>query len=449
MEDMASTSARWSSGTGFALAALGSAVGLGNIWRFPYVMGEYGGGAFLVAYLVAVLVLGWPLLMAEIAIGRQTHADGVAAYARLAPGRPWRWTGWLGVAACVVILAYYPVIAGWVGQYLVLALQDGLAVPEGVTQAARFQAMVLDGPASVGAGLAVLLVSVLIVGAGVSSGIERSSKVLMPLFAVLLLGLAAYSLSLPGASDALAFIFRPEWAALAKPVTWLVACGQALFSIGLAMGILVVYGSYLDDGAPVPRLTLALVIGDTLVALLASLTIFPAVFAMGMAPAQGPGLAFVTLPEVFARMPGGAIAGMVFFLLLLIAALTSVVSLLEVPVSLLVARRAWSRRKAVGVTALAGALVIIPVALGEDWSWLQHAGWPTPLSMADTLSSLVLLPVSAIGIALVVGWQWRQDEAASAAGLRSGWVSKGWRVAMRWLVPGLLIVVLVTGLLGR
>ncbi len=441
-------SARWSSGTGFALAALGSAVGLGNIWRFPYVMGEYGGGAFLVAYLVAVAVLGWPLVMAEIAIGRSTHADGVAAYERLAPSRPWRWAGWLGVSACVMILAYYPVVAGWVGQYLVLALQDGLAVSEGVTQAARFQVMVADGPASVGAGLAVLLVSALIVGAGVSSGIERSSKVLMPLFAVLLLGLAAYSLSLPGASEALAFIFRPEWAALAKPVTWLVACGQALFSIGLAMGILVVYGSYLDDGAAVPGLTLALVIGDTLVALLASLAIFPAVFAMGMAPAQGPGLAFVTLPEVFAHMPGGTLAGVVFFLLLLIAALTSVVSLLEVPVSLLVARRAWGRHKAVVVTALVGVLIIIPVALGEGWSWLQHAGWQTPLSVADTVSSLVLLPLSAISIALVVGWRWRADAAGRVAGLPEGMASTLWWLSLRWLVPVLLAIILVTGVFG-
>lgn len=446
---MASTSVRWSSRTGFALAALGSAVGLGNIWRFPYVMGEHGGGAFLVAYLVAVLVLGWPLLMAEIAIGRHTHADGVAAYARLAPARPWRWAGWLGVAACVMILAYYPVIAGWVGQYLLLALQGAMAVPEGVTQASRFQGLVQDGVLSVGSSLAVLLLSVLIVGAGVSAGIERSSKILMPLFAALLLGLAAYSLSLPGATHALEFVFRPEWEALARPVTWLAAFGQALFSIGLAMGILVVYGSYLDDAAPVPRLTLALVVGDTLVALLASLIIFPAVFAMGMAPAQGPGLAFVTLPEVFARMPGGALAGVVFFLLLLIAALTSVVSLLEVPVSLLVSQRAWSRRKAVGVTGIVTMLAVMPVALGEAVSSLQFAGGMTLLSLADMLSSQVVLPLSAIGIALVVGWCWRRESAGLAAGLNDVRGRQLWWLVLRWVVPLALAIVLVTGLLPR
>lgn len=439
--------ARWGSSLGFALAVLGSAIGLGNIWRFPYVMGEHGGAAFLLVYLLVVFILGLPALLAEFAAGFRAHADGLTAYATIAPRRPWRWTGWLGVAAAIVILMYYPVVTGWVAQHLWLSLLGDIATP-GATGDARFVALTRDTAGVLLAQGLVLLMASLIVGAGVVAGIERTCKVLMPLFAVLLVGLAIYGLTLPGAGKGVDFLFRADWAAVLEPTTWLVALGQALFTVGIGMGVMVTYGAYLSDSRALPRTGLAVVAGDTLVGLVACLIIFPAVFSLGMEPAQGPGLAFVILPEVFERMPGGHVAAVAFFLLLLIAALASTVSLLEVPVSVFISRYGWSRRRAALVTGVAIFLMGMPVALGEGTAWLKPDGWPTLLDIADQFSSYVLLPLSAIGIALVVGWQWQENDAANAAGLQEGMVRKSWWLAMRWLVPLLLVVVLVTGLLG-
>lgn len=441
------SSARWGSSLGFALAVLGSAIGLGNIWRFPYVMGEHGGAAFLLVYLLVVFILGLPVLLAEFAAGYRAHADGLTAYATIAPRKPWRWAGWLGVAAAVVILMYYPVVTGWVAQHLWLSLLGDIATPDAAGDA-RFVALTQDAVGVLLAQALVLLVASAIVGAGVVAGIERTCKVLMPLFAILLVGLAAYGLTLPGAGKGVDFLFRADWAAVLEPATWLVALGQALFTVGIGMGVMVTYGAYLSDSRALPRTGLAVVAGDTLVGLVACLIIFPAVFSLGLEPAQGPGLAFVILPEVFERMPGGHIAAVAFFLLLLIAALASTVSLLEVPVSVFISRYGWSRRRAALVTGIAVFLMGVPVALGEGTEWLKPDGWPTLLDVADRFSSYVLLPLSAIGIALVVGWQWRASEAADAAGLRTPGMRALWWFAMRWLVPVLLIVVLVTGLRG-
>lgn len=440
-------SARWASGVGFGLAVLGSAVGLGNIWRFPYVAGENGGAAFLLVYLIVVSVLGWPLLLAEIGVGYHTHADSIDAYARVTPKRPWRWAGWLGVAAAVVILMYYPVVTAWVVQYLWLALQGDLATPGGLAQGARFDALTHDGISVLMAQALVLVMATGIVAAGVVKGIEQTSKLLMPLFALLLLGLVIYGLTLPGAVKGLEFMFRADWDYVLRPQTWLVALGQALFSVGIGMGVLVTYGAYLPDSRSLPRIGLGVIAGDTFVGMLACLIIFPALFSLGLAPAQGPGLAFVILPEVFVRMPGGQVAAVAFFVLLLIAALTSIVSLLEVPIALLMARRGWRRGPA---TLLIGGLVFltgVPVALGEGMALLQREGMPTLLGLTDQLSSYILLPLSALAIALVAGWQWREKEACDAAGLQSVALRSLWWSAMRWLVPMLLGLVLVSGLL--
>lgn len=440
-------SARWGSSLGFALAVLGSAIGLGNIWRFPYVMGEHGGAAFLVVYLLVVFILGLPVLLAEFAAGFRSHADGLTAYASIAPRLPWRGTGWLGVAAAVVILMYYPVVTGWVAQHLWLSVLGDIATPDAAGDA-RFVALTQDAVGVLLAQAVVLLVASVIVGAGVVAGIERTCKVLMPLFAVLLVGLAAYGLTLPGADKGVDFLFRADWSAVLEPATWLVALGQALFTVGIGMGVMVTYGAYLSDSRALPRTGLSVVAGDTLVGLVACLIIFPAVFSLGMEPAQGPGLAFVILPEVFERMPGGHVAAVAFFLLLLIAAMASTVSLLEVPVSVFISRYGWSRHRAALVTGIAIFLMGMPVALGEGTEWLKPDGWPTLLDIADRFSSYVLLPLSAIGIALVVGWQWQETEAADAAGLRTPRMRALWWFTMRWIVPVLLAVVLVTGLLG-
>lgn len=431
---------------GFGLAVLGSAIGLGNIWRFPYVMGEHGGAAFLLVYLLVVLLMGLPLLLGEFAAGYHTHADGVGAYEKITPERPWRWAGWLGVAAAVVILMYYPVVTAWVAQYLWLALTGDMSVPAGAAQGARFVALTHDGLSVLLAQALVLGIATVIVAAGVVSGIERTCKVLMPLFAVLLVGLAIYGLSLPGAQQGVDFMFQADWSAVLRPETWLVALGQALFTVGIGMGVMVTYGAYLPDSHALPRIGFTVIAGDTFVGLLACLIIFPAVFSLGLAPAQGPGLAFVILPEVFERMPGGNVAAVAFFLLLLIAALASMVSLLEVPIAVLMSRRSWRRLPAALLTGSVAFLVSVPMALGEGTAWLQFDGMPTLFDMADRFASYVLLPLSALAIALVVGWRWQENVACDAAGVQGSAARRLWWRAIRWLVPVLLVIVLVSGL---
>lgn len=246
--------AQWTSGYGFLLAALGASVGLGNIRRFSYVAGENGGGAFVIVYLAAALALGWPLLLAELAIGRSTRRDAVSAFARIAAGRPWRWAGWIGVLACIAILSYYPVVAGWVANYLWRYLRGSAAPASPDGYAAQFHSVISDPVQALFFHALVLAATVAIVAAGVERGIERACSVLMPIFVLLLVLLAGYGLSSDGASQALSLLFLPDWGALRRPETYLAAIGQAFFSIGLGMGVMVTYGAYVPARESLPRL---------------------------------------------------------------------------------------------------------------------------------------------------------------------------------------------------
>jgi len=436
---------QWSSSIGFVLAALGSAVGLGNIWRFSYVVGENGGGAFILVYLIAVIGLGLPLLIAELAIGQRARANSVDAFQRISSGRPWRWAGWLGVAASLAILSYYPVVAGWVTRYLWTYSIEGID-GSGPGFTAYFDAVIADPFQALLWLGAVLLVAASIVAAGVERGIELASRVLMPLFAILVVLLAGYGLSLPGASQALTFLFAPDWGALLEPKTYLVAIGQAFFSIGLAMGILVTYGSYLAKAERLPRAALVIAAGDTLIALVAGVMIFPAVFTYGLDPAHGPTLAFVVLPEVFAAMPAGRWIATAFFLLLFVAALTSVIALLEVPVSLMMARWGWPRSAAAIAAAAVGFAIGIPSALGYGIlrdAFLRSA---PPLDLIDHFASNVLLPLSGIAIALFVGWGWPAADALQSSGLVGRRLRWMWIWLLRVVIPGIIALVMLRGL---
>jgi len=432
---------QWTSGYGFLLAALGAAVGLGNIWRFSYVVGENGGGAFVIVYLAAVLGLGLPLLIAELAIGRSTRTDAVSAFARISAARPWRWAGWIGVIACISILSYYPVVAGWVVNYLWRYLHGSAAVSGPAGYAAQFQSVIADPLQALFFFAFVMVATVAIVAAGVERGIERACTVLMPVFALLLVLLAGYGLSLDGAGRALSFLFTPDWEALRRPATYLAAIGQAFFSIGLGMGVLITYGAYVPAHENLPRAAVFLVLGDTLIALLAGLMIFPAVFTYGVDPAQGPTLAFAALPEVFQVMPGGRWIATAFFLLLFIAALTSSVALLEVPVAWVIAR--WQRhrgRAALLVGAIALALGV-PVSLGYGVLAPAEAGAAALLDRIDHFSSNILLPVSGIAVALVAGWAWHADAARRAADCSAGIGGLAWLWSLRITLP--LVIALV------
>ena len=438
---------QWQSRRGFLLAAVGSAVGLGDIWRFPYVTGENGGGAFLLVYLLIVLLVGVPLLLGEFALGRRMQSESATAVARLVPASRWRHAGVIGVVAAGLILAYYAVIAGWVFKYTALYFSSPAMTLASGGFAGHFQAHVARPLEPLAWQLLGMALTTAVIAQGVEKGIEKISLWLMPLLALLLIGLALHSATLPGFGQGLHFLFQPDWSALARPGLYVAAMGQAFFSIGLAMGVMVTYGSYQPATRPLPAATVTIALGDTLFGVIAGLVIFPAVFSFGLDPAQGTGLIFAVLPTVFAQMPGGGVIGAAFFLLLSIAALTSMVSLLEVPVAYAMQRWAWSRQRA---SLRLGALLFalgIPASLGFG----ALAGLPLPggrniLDVMDYVSLELLLPLNGILLAVLLGWLWPRHEALQAADLQPDALGRAWHFSLRYLVPLLVGVVLLGSL---
>lgn len=440
----------WGSRAGFVLAMLGSAIGLGNIWRFPYLAGSTGGGAFLVAYLVTLGLVCVPLLVAETAIGQTAQRGPLAAFALIRPRVSSRLLGWLSVLAAFVGLTYYAVLTGWVLKYLTLfigsAFGSRLAAGDHWSDAfARFVAQPVE---PVAWQLAAMAIAAAFVALGVRRGIESLSRIAMPLLLLLLVTLAAYSLTLPGAAAGLSFLFRPDWAQLGEPRVWLAALGQGLYSVGLASGTVIAFGSYLRAGQPIAAASLKVVAGDTAVSLLAGIVVFPAVFTLAIAPTEGPTLAFVTLPELFERIPAGALVGVAFFSLLAVAATTSAVAILEVPVAALMQARGVPRRWATLLVAAVAFAAGLPSALGYGLlAGLRvplgtRSGGLPPLDAVDALLSNLLLPANGVLIAIFVGWLWPARGAMAASGLGDGVLGRVWLAAMRWVVPILIALVL-------
>lgn len=453
---------QWASHTGFVLATIGSAVGLGNIWRFSYVAGENGGGAFLVLYALAVLLIGAPLILAELAMGRRAQADAVSAFERLVPGTKWRHAGLLFVIGTVLILGYYAVIAGWALRYFVGAATGALWQEAASGFGSFFEGFIAD-PAEPVFWQATMLAATMAVSlGGVRRGIEAANRVLMPALALILLGLALFAVTRPGSAAGIGFLLAPDWSVLGDPGVYLAALGQAFFSLGVGMAIFITYGGYMRQGRGPgggprqgPRLPAsvgAIVAGDTLFAITAGLAIFPIVFAHGVDPASGPELAFITLPQVFLEMPGGAIAGIVFFGLLAAAALTSMLSIMEVPAAFLVARAGIKRRGAVLAVGGASFLVGLPAALSYGLlGGTTIAGRPI-LDAMDALASGWLLPAGGLAIALFVGWVWgrRRGEAAlGEADIRSPTLARLWLWLLRTAVPAVILLILIRGAVGE
>ena len=356
---------QWSSRMGFIMAAAGSAIGLGNIWRFPYTAGEGGGGIFVLLYLFFVFAIGIPVMLAELSVGRNTQRNPVGAFKALVPGSWWPALGGLGVATGFGILAFYAVIAGWTLGYLFKAITGGLGA---ATSAAASGAMFTELVSS--PGIAILLtgifivLTVLVVRGGISGGIERSTKVLMPVLFVVLILLAIRSLTLPNGMEGLKYLLAPDFSKMSFSVA-MSALGQALFSLSLGMGAMITYGSYFPKDANLWQSGIIVAFFDTLIAILAGLIIFPALFYQNIDPQGGPGLVFVTLPTIFNAMPAGQLFGIGFFFLLSIAALTSTISLLEVVVSYFVDDRGWSREKAVWILGGICFVLAVPSALSQ------------------------------------------------------------------------------------
>jgi len=344
---------QWGSSLGFIMAAAGSAVGLGNIWRFPYLAGENGGGAFVFVYLCCVLLIGLPLLFNEVAIGRLTGKNPIGAMQAERPRSWWVINGIFCVAVCFFVLSYYGVIAGWTIGYIFSSLSDTPMDFETFAANPMYVIPLLG---------VFMVMTILIILGGISGGIEKAVKVLMPALLLILLVLVVRSVTLDGAQEGLEFYLIPDFSKINGDVV-LIALGQAFFSLSVGWGLMVTYGSYLPKRTNLVSAGTWVAFADTFVAFLGGLLIFPAVFAFGKNPAEGPALVFKVLPEIFAQMPLGSIVGAFFFLLLMIAALTSSISMLEVPVSYLIDNKKWNRKKAAWIVGILAFVVGIPSAL--------------------------------------------------------------------------------------
>jgi neurotransmitter:Na+ symporter, NSS family len=433
----------WTSSRGFVLATIGAAVGLGNIWRFSYIAGENGGGAFLIVYLVSVLLVGAPIVIAELALGRRSIGDTVAAYARTSVASRWRLAGWFTIGGSFLILSYYAVIAGWALKYFVGAVTGQLWHAAAGGYGAYFESFIGDPGESVSWQAVILAIAMVVVAAGVRRGIEAVNRVLLPLLAVLVVMLAAYAATLPGAAAGWRFLFLPDWSVLLRGEILVAALGQAFFSIGLGMAIYITYGSYMHKSTNVPRAAAAIVVGDTLFAIVAGLAIFPAVFAFGMDPQAGPQLAFITLPQVFLAMPGGIIVGVIFFGLLVSAALTSMIALLEVPVATVVFRTRLRRR---GAVIAIGACVFafgLPSALSYGILVDYQPGGRAILDFVDQTIANYFLPLAGIATCVYVGWHWQREEALDASGLENAVLRAAWLWLLRIIAPVMILLVLM------
>lgn len=416
---------------GFVLASMGSAVGLGNVWRFPYIAGQYGGAAFILLYIACVLAVGVPLLLAEFLIGRKTQRNPVGAFRTLRPGSPWVFTGWLGVFAGFVILSYYGVVAGWVLHYVYLSASNAFVgtSPEQITD--LFTRLSSNRWLQIFWLMIFMLLTIGVVSRGISRGIEAGNKIMMPLLFALLLGLLFYALQTPGAISGVDFLLRPEWEKLGR-IAVLEALGQALFSLSLGMGAMITYGSYLSRDTSLVRCSFFVAIGDTSVAILAGFVVFPIVFSFGLEPSAGPGLIFQTLPIAFAQLPGGYWVALAFFVLLSFAALTSAISLLEVACAYFIDEQRWSRQRSSWTLGSAIFLLGVPSALGGEF-----------LGFMDSLATNYLLPIGALLIAVFTGWGLGRDERraefthADAAGFRF----TGWAFLIRFVTPVALVLI--------
>ena len=441
--------AQWSSKMTFVLAAAGSAVGLGNIWRFSYMVGDSGGAAFVLIYLACVALVGLPILVAEWLIGRRGQENPINAMADLARrnGRlpAWALVGASGVLAAFLILSFYSVIGGWSLSYTLSSVTGAFSGQDADGIGALFSGL-LGSPITLTLWhTAFMALVIFIVARGVTKGLEGAVRTMMPALVILMLVLVGYGMTTGHFGEALAFMFRPDWSAVTGGVV-LAAMGQAFFTLSLGMGIMMAYGSYLGEEVNLMSTARTVIILDTVIALLAGMAIFPIVFANGMSPGEGPGLIFVSLPVAFGNMAGGTILGLMFFLLLTFAALTSAISLLEPVVELVEERTPLSR---VGATLVGGvavwALGIAALMSFNVWDGFLVFGLNI-FDLLDTFTSKVLLPLTGLGAVLFVAWCLDRNSVADELNLAGG-KERLWHLVARYVAPIGVIVVFVTGLL--
>lgn len=447
---MANEQRGFTSNIGAILAAAGGAVGLGNIWRYPYMLGQNGGGAFLLVNLFFVLMIGIPLMMTEFVIGRRTQSNVVGAYKKLERKKGWAAIGYFSILGAVLIYAFYSVVAGWTLNYIVMACTNQLSglTPNEVADA--FASFTSHSFWPVLFQLAFLALTALVISFGVQKGIEKISKILMPVLFILLLLMVVRSLTLPGAKEGLHFLFKPDFSKLTGAGV-LGALGQSFFSLSLGMGAMVTYGSYIRKEDSLFKTSLWISVCDLLVAILAGVVIFPAVFSFGMDPAAGPQLVYVVLPNVFNSMPMGALFAAIFFVLLGIAALTSTISLQEIIVAFSVEELHWSRRKSSIISMI--SIFVIGIFCTLSFGPIKH--WTlfdrTIFDLFDLVTASYLMPIGALATTIFLGWFYPKVEVKDE--ITNGGVLKGrlfelYYFILRFVAPLALIVILVSGIIG-
>lgn len=453
---MEKTREHWSSRVGFILAAIGSTVGLGLLWKFPYTIGQNGGGLFLILYFACLFLIGIPLFVGEIVLGRHAKAAALGAFAKGAGnGSSWLLGGWLGIMASFVIMSFYSVIAGWGMSYILMSL-GGFYEGKPLSEIALvYEKLSHSGSITLLWHFLFTAITVSIVMSGVKQGIEYWSKIMVRILLVLLFGLFLYSVTLPGFKDAAHFIFYPELSKFSV-TSVLEALGLALMTMSLGQGIMISYGSYLRAGDNVLKMSIIVACSVVIVAILAALTIFPVVFSFDLPPNSGSGLVFQTLPFLFAQLPGSLILSTLFFTLFVFTALTSAIPLIEVCATNMMEKFQIDRRKAVIITGLSTFVFGIPSALAgskdlfPQWQTIFRFNF---LETMNELSSVWLIPLAGLWTSLFLGWV--MDKNVLAYEFRAG--SKHaqllfpvWHLFLRYLIPVIIVLIMVqkSGLLG-
>lgn len=442
----------WSSRFAFIMAAVGSAVGLGNVWKFPYMAGTGGGSAFVLMYLGFVLLIGVPILMAELMLGRKARhapAEALAHLGRTYGGTPaWGLVGLMGVLAALLILSFYSVVAGWALAYIPEMLSGSFANATAEVTGGVFGGLLADPGRLILWHSIFMAITVLIVAGGVTSGIEVAVTYLMPGLFLMLLVLLGYAMVEGEFARGVTYMFRPDFGAITPDVA-IAAAGQAFFSLSIGLGTMLAYGSYLPRDISIPKTAVTIALADTGVALIAGCAIFPIVFASGLDPGQGPGLVFVTLPVAFGNMPFGLIIGAVFFLLLTVAAITSSVSLLE-PVVATVKERTGIGRPVLclGIGVVAWVLGLATVWSFNDWADVKILGDRTPFDTIDYVTSSVMLPLGGALMAVFAGWVLTREVLRSELAFDSEALFTLWRFLTRYVAPLAVGLVAVAKIMG-
>ncbi len=434
----------WSSRFAFILAATGSAVGLGNIWKFPYITGENGGGAFVIVYLLCVLLIGIPIMMAETMLGRRSRQNPINTMITLADeagaDKNWHYLGWMGVAAGFLILSYYSVIAGWASAYVLKAFTGSFFGADAAAIKMIFDDFVASPVKLLFWHSLFMLATMLIVVRGVNTGLEKAVRFLMPSLFVLLILMVAYAMTTDSYDQGVKFLFTPDFSKLTGNGV-LTAMGHAFFTLSLGMGAIMVYGSYLPKDVSISKTVFLIAGTDTVVALLAGIAIFPIVFASGLEPAAGPGLIFQTLPIAFGNMTGGWFFGILFFVMLVFAALSSSISLIEPAVAWLVENKDMSREQACiwsgSITWLLGFGTIFSFNVWSEFKIFDR----TIFQLLDYLTANLMLPIGGFCIAVFAGWVMKQQHTEHELDMPNALSYQAWQILIRYVAPAAVFLV--------